>query len=154
MVNWKILIVSFLLVFLVSSLGGLFMSNVNSDWYDSIRPSLAPPDYWFGIVWPVLYVLIALSLYFSWINSKKKDKSLIKWSYGSNLVLNAIWTPLFFGLQNALLGFIDIILVLITTIWMIKISWKIDKKASYMLIPYLLWIIFATILNLQSLINS
>lgn len=145
--NWKVLFVSFLSVIAVSLFGSLFMGDVKSGWYASIKPSISPPDYLFGIVWPILYILIALALYFSWTNSKGRLRRLVGWIYGINLVLNAIWTPLFFGLKNPLYGFIDIVLIWITIVWMLFVSWKADKKAFWMIVPYFLWVSFATVLN-------
>ncbi|MBU1988743.1 MAG: tryptophan-rich sensory protein, partial [Nanoarchaeota archaeon] len=73
-INWKVLIVSFVIVYLVAFVGSLFTSPVtDSEWYDSIKPSITPPGWVFPIVWNVLFFLIGLSLYFSWINAKKLD---------------------------------------------------------------------------------
>lgn len=147
-VNWKILIASFVIVFLVAFIGSLFTSgNTNSSWYDSIKPSITPPNYVFPIVWNILFVLIAFSLYFAWISSKKKDKNKLVLVFGLNFLLNILWSFLFFTLKNPVVAFIDILLLLASIIWMIGFTYKINKKSSWLLVPYLLWVAFATILN-------
>ena len=73
-INWKVLIVSLVVVYLVAFVGSLFTSPVtDSEWYDSIKPSITPPGWVFPIVWNILFFLIALSLYFSWINAMESD---------------------------------------------------------------------------------
>lgn len=148
-INWKVLIVSLLLVFIISFIGGLFSSgNTNSSWYLENKPSFTPPNFVFPIVWPILYFLIALSLYFTWIKAKKSEKKKVVGVFGVNLIANALWSYLFFGIKNPLLSFIDILIILATIIGMIFVAGKIDKKAGWIVVPYLLWVSFATILNL------
>ena len=147
-IRWKVLIISLILVFLTAFIGSFFTSgNTNSDWYQQIKPSITPPNYVFPIVWNILFFLIALSLYFSWIKAKNKNKKKIAIVFSINLILNILWSFLFFGLRNPLLGFIELIILWISIIVMIKTTYKIDKKSSYLLIPYLLWVSFAGILN-------
>ncbi len=143
-VNWKILISCFVIVFGIGLLGGLFTNTGN--WYDSVKPSITPPGFVFPIVWNILFFMIALSLYFAWIN-KKKDKKLFYWIFGSNLSFNFLWSLLFFGLQKPFLAFVDLAFIWLTILGLIFVGWKIDRKVSYMLIPYLLWVSFAGILN-------
>ncbi len=152
-VNWKVFIVILLIVFGITSIGILFTSgNTDSEWYLENKPSFTPPNFVFPIVWPVIYFLIALSLYFSWIKAKKEEKKKVAMVFGINLIANVLWSYLFFEIQNPLLAFIDILIILGTIIGMIFISGKIDKKAGLILIPYLLWVGFASILNLAFLI--
>jgi tryptophan-rich sensory protein len=93
---------------------------------------------------------MGVSLYIVW-NSKAKKKNALKW-YGTQLVLNAIWTPIFFGLKNPALAFIDIILLWTAILMTIITFSKISKNAAYLMIPYLLWVTFAAILNLSIII--
>ena len=78
---------------------------------------------------------------------KKKYKLKIALVFGINLIANALWSYLFFGLKNPLYGFYDIVIIELSLIAMLIITWKTSKKAFYLLIPYLLWVSFATILN-------
>ena len=149
-VNWKVLIVSFVIVFgLLAGVGTLVMQNGSSTaWYESIKPTITPPGYVFPIVWNILFVLIAFSLYFAWTSAKNKSNRIkIAWAYGANFVFNILWSLFFFGMKNPLLGFIDIILVWFTIVVMFSVSSKISTKAEWLLLPYFLWVSFATILN-------
>jgi len=146
--NWKVLILCLIIVYLVALIGSIFTSpNTSTDWYNSIRPSITPPNWVFPIVWNILFFLIACSLYLAWINSKKKDKSKLAWVFGINFILNIFWSVLYFGLKNPLLSFFELLLLEASIIWMILITKKISKKASYLLWPYLIWVAFAGVLN-------
>ena len=154
-VNWKVLIISLILFYLSGYIGNLFTSqSVNSSWYQNIKPEIAPPNFLFGIVWSVLYLFIALSLYFAWtgIEDHLQKNSLII-SFGENLILLTLWSIVFFGINNVGLALFNIILILISICIMIFITWKINRKSSYLLIPYFLWVSFATYLNYLSLLK-
>lgn len=144
--KWKIFIVCFLIVYSVAFLGGLF-TDVDSGWYDLVKPSITPPNYIFPIVWNILFFLIALSLYLAWIKSKKIQKRKIAFVFGINLLLNFFWSVLFFGLKKSPLAFAELIVLWMSILLMILTTYKIDKKSSYLLIPYLLWVSFAGVLN-------
>jgi len=151
-VNWKVLIISLIIVYAVAFTGSLFTSPVtSSDWYESIRPALTPPNWVFPVVWNFLFFLIAISLYLSWTNSKKKgDKNKIAIVFGINLALNIFWSVLYFGLKNPTLAFFELILLWISIFLMIKTSFKINKTSAYLLVPYIIWVSFAGILNYLS----
>ena len=151
--NFKVFIICLLIVFLiVGGIGSLFTTkNVNSDWYQSIQPAITPPNWIFPIVWNILFFLIALSLYFSWINAKKLDvRKKIIIVFGINFILNIFWSVLYFGLKNPFYAFIEIFVLWISIISMIYVTYKIDKKAGWILVPYLLWVSFAIVLNYLS----
>jgi len=151
-INWKVLIACLGIMVLVSLLGSSFSTTgTKSDWFDSVRPSITPPNYVFPIAWTILYVLIGVSLYFAWISAKGKQKNKIALAFLVNLVANVLWSFLFFGMQNAFAAFIDIIIIWVSIIWMIMVCWKIDRKASYLLIQYFLWVSFASALNYLSI---
>ena len=146
------LIVSFVIVFLVAALGSIFTSStVNSVWYESTKPPITPPNYVFPIAWTILFILIALSMFFSWSESKKSDKKKVAAVFAVNLVLNVLWSILYFGLQNPLLAFIELIIFWLSILAMIIVLFRISKKSAYMLIPYLLWVSFAAFLNFLSI---
>lgn len=147
-INFKVLIISLLILVSVGFIGSLFTAgNTSGEWYDSIRPEITPPSFVFPIVWNVLFFLIALSLYFVWINSKKKDKNKIIIIYGLNFILNIFWSFLYFYLRRPDYALIEIFVLLISIISMVVLAWKIDKKASVLLWPYLAWVSFASVLN-------
>lgn len=119
-------------------------------WYQTlIKPSWAPPSWLFGPVWTVLYLLIAISfgtvLYRVY---KKKLKIKFAIPFALNLIFNFAFTPLQFGLQNNLLAALDILLVLITLVWSLKIIYKKIRWVALINLPYLAWVSFATILQL------
>jgi tryptophan-rich sensory protein len=149
----KILIVSLVIVYLVAFIGSIFTSQgTDSEWFEQTRPSITPPNYVFPIVWNILFFLIALSLYFAWINSKNNEnKRKIMLVFGINFILNILWSVFYFSLRNPLYAFIELILLFISIIFMIYVTASIDKKSSYLLVPYLLWVGFAGILNYLSI---
>jgi len=145
-INWKVLIISFIVVHLAALIGSL-STNADSEWYDSVKPSITPPNYVFPIVWTILFIFISLSLYLVWMNSKKNQKKAIGIVFGINLILNALWSYLFFGLQNPLAAFYELILLWISIISMLILNYRINKSGFWMLMPYFLWVSFAGILN-------
>lgn len=141
-----------LISYFVAFIGGLFTSSaVKSAWYESIKPALTPPNFVFPIVWNLLFFLIALSMYYAWNASFKEQRKKIALMFLINFVLNISWSILYFGMQNPLKAFVDIILILISTSVLIVYLWKIDRRASALLIPYFLWVSFASVLNLLSI---
>jgi translocator protein len=146
-----VFIVSFIIVAITAFIGSNFTSQeTNSEWYQSIKPSITPPNYVFPIAWTILFILIVFSLSFSWLKAKNKDKIKIATAFGINFILNALWSFLYFGIKNPGIAFIEIIALWLSILQMIFVTWKIDKKSAYMLIPYLLWVSFAAALNYLS----
>jgi len=147
-INYKVLISCLVIVYLIAFIGSLFTSgNTNLEWYINNKPTITPPNYVFPIVWNILFFLIALSLYFAWIKANKEQKKKIAFVFGLNLILNVLWSFLFFKLQQPLWAFVDLLLFLATIILMISVTWEVDRKVSYLLVPYLLWVTFAGVLN-------
>jgi len=149
--RWGVLIPCLFIVAFISFMGSQFNSSVNSTWYNSIKPSITPPNIVFPVVWTILFFLIALSLYFAWINSNLIEKVSITAAFGLNFFFNVAWTALYFGLKNPSLALFDLICLLLSIILMMRVTYKIDKKSTYLLIPYLIWVIFAGILNYLSI---
>ncbi len=119
-------------------------------WYQKlIKPVWSPPSYLFGPVWTILYILIGISFGTVFFKIWKKELPIIiAIPFILNLIFNALFTPLQFGLQNNLLAAIDIILVLITLIWSMIVIFPFMPWVTYIQIPYLLWVSFATVLQL------
>lgn len=151
-INWTALITSLIVVCAVAVVGSLFTSSsVESEWYESIKPSITPPNWVFPVVWSILFFLIALSLYIVWTSANKENKGKIFICYGINFVFNIMWSVSYFGLKDPLAAFIDLIFLFLSVLYILVFSWKIDRRASYLLIPYLLWVGFAGILNYLSI---
>jgi len=146
-IKWKTLLICFVIVYGIAFAGSLF-TDANSSWYESVKPAITPPNYVFPIVWNILFFLIALALYYSWTDKKsKKLKSKIATVFGINLSLNFLWGILFFKMQNPIISFFELIILWISIIILISTTSKINRHYSYLLIPYLLWVSFAGILN-------
>lgn len=120
------------------------------NWYQQlIKPNWAPPSWLFGPVWSVLYIIIAITYgYSGWLFFKGKISFLIILPFILNIIFNLAFTPLQFGLQNNLLAAIDIILILTTLIWLMIAIYPYASWVTYTNTPYLLWVCFATILQL------
>ena len=130
---------------LIGSLPSFFIKI--GDTYKSFnKPPLSPPGIVFPIVWTILFILMGISIYRVMItNSNQKNEARL--IYFIQLILNALWTPIFFGFRNYFLGFLWIIMLIVLVITMILTFNKIDKISAYLNIPYLLWLIFALYLN-------
>lgn len=128
------------------------MSEINN-WYQSlVKPSWSPPGWLFGPVWTILYVLIIISFGRVFQSFLKKEISfLILLPFILNIIFNLIFTPLQFGLRSNLLAAIDIVLVLITLIWAMVAIYPTFRWVTYLQIPYLGWVSFATVLQLTIL---
>jgi len=119
-------------------------------WYQSlVRPAWAPPAWLFSPVWTVLYVLIIISFGVVFYKAfKKKLPWKVALPFLLNLIFNFAFSPIQFGLQNNLLAAVDIILVLATLIWAMATVYKGIRWVFWVNVPYLLWVCFATILQL------
>ena len=138
-------------VYFIAFLGSVFTSQgVKSDWYQAIKPLITPPNWVFPVVWNVLFFLIALSLYYAWeIKKERKNVILV---FGINFVLNVLWSVFYFGMQNPLLAFVEIIVLWLSILAMIIVLRRISKTSSYLLIPYFLWVSFASVLTYLSIL--
>lgn len=148
--NLKLLIICILITFSIGFIGSVFTSpNTGTDWYDSIKPSITPPSIVFPIVWNILFLLISISLYLALVNSQnKKEKKKILFAFGLNFVLNILWSLIFFELKLLSLAFFELVLFWLSILFLILLTYRINKTASYLLIPYLVWVTFAGVLNL------
>lgn len=147
--NYKKLIISLALPQLAGIIGSLFTSPAISGWYANlIKPSFSPPNWLFGPVWILLYILMGISVYLIWqkIEQDKKAKGAMR-LFWIHLFFNAVWSIIFFGLQNPGLAFINIVIIWLLIIVLIIKFWKINRWAACLLMPYLLWVSFATVLN-------
>ncbi len=120
------------------------------DWYQQlIKPSWSPPPWLFGPVWTALYILIAVSFgKVFWLFWKKQIGFAVALPFVLNLIFNLAFTPLQFGLKSNLLAAIDILLVLATLIWAMAAIYPHARWIAIIQIPYLLWVLFATVLQL------
>ena len=145
-INWKRLIIIIVITFIVGSFFSFFTMN-NMDTFKELQKPINVPGILFPIVWSVLYLLMSISCYIiTTKDDKDKDNALI-W-YAIQLIINSLWSLIFFGFGAYLFAFIWIILLLVSVIIMIIKFYKIDKTAAFLNIFYVLWILFAGFLNL------
>jgi len=146
------LIIALVIPFIASTIGSIFTASSVSTWYQTLNKPIFNPSGWiFGPVWTLLYLLIGIALYLVWID-KSKNKEKAYWVFGIQLGLNALWSVLFFGLQSPLLAFIEIIFLWAAILMTIIYFYKINKKTIYLLVPYILWVSFAAVLNFAIMI--
>ncbi len=135
--------------FLAAAIGSIFTASSVSNWYQTLqKPFFNPPGWIFVPVWTLLFFLIGCSLYLVW-QSDKEGKKKAYLIFGIQLVLNVLWSALFFGLQNPGFAFAEITILWIFIIWNMVIFRKFSSVAAWLLVPYLLWVSFAAYLNLS-----
>lgn len=118
-------------------------------WYEYLnKPFLSPPPYVFAIVWPILYILIAVSLFLFLKDGFRREKLIPFTIFIVQLALNLMWSPIFFGLHNMKLALVVVFLMILLTAIIISYFYKFSKISAILLIPYFLWICFAFYLNL------
>jgi len=143
----KKLVYSLIICLSAGIIGSFFTSSSIPIWYTALnKPFFNPPNWIFGPVWTLLYVLMGISLYIVWTKGFKKNKEAIIW-FAAQLILNILWSILFFGLKSPLLAFVEIILLWIAILITLIKFYKVSKQSAYLLIPYLAWVGFAAILN-------
>jgi tryptophan-rich sensory protein len=139
---------SVLLCQLVGFIGSLFTTPAIPTWYPTLnKPFFTPPNWIFGPVWISLYLLMGISLFLIWRRSDHPQFKPALFFFFVQLMLNVFWSAAFFGLRSPLLGLIDIILLWVAILFTILNFFKISKSAGTLLIPYLVWVSFAALLN-------
>ena len=143
-------VIAMLIAFLPGIFGVMFTPSHSDDaWYNALTNSVITPDGWvFGFAWTILYALLGIALFLI-INNKKTrvNKAKAYALFISQLVLNGLWTYLFFGLHLVGLSVVCLIVLLAVSIWMLVAFKPISKPASYLVWPYVLWLCFALYLN-------
>lgn len=123
-----------------------------SSYYNLLnKPSFAPPEWVFGIAWSIIYPMIAVAaIYLCYLIYKDRHQDTVKLMtvFVINMIGNVLFTPLLFGLQSNILASFDIILVFATLGWFEMVAWKQSKILFFIMLPYFIWIIFATFLQL------
>ena len=142
------LVVSIILCQIAGLLGALFTTPAIPTWYATLKkPFFNPPNWIFSPVWISLFILMGISLFFVWRRTDHPKFKIAFFFFFVQLIFNVLWSIAFFGLKSPLLGLIDIILLWIAILLTIQNFLKISKFAGVLLIPYLLWVSFAALLN-------
>lgn len=146
MKSWLVLTCFLLASFLAATVGAVYLPG---EWYaDLVKPGWNPPNWVFGPVWTVLYFCIGLSGWLVWkaVGWRKAAPALVV--YAVQLLLNAAWTWLFFGLHRPGLAFAEILALWLSILATTILFWRKSRPAALLLIPYLCWVGFAGALNL------
>ena len=133
------------LSFSAAAIGGFFMP---SDWYATLKkPSWNPPNWIFGPVWTALYTIMAIAAWLVWKRGGFPGQRLALSLFLAQLLFNALWSPLFFGLRHPALALADIVLLWLALLGTVAAFWNVRPIAGALLLPYLAWITFAGALN-------
>jgi tryptophan-rich sensory protein len=151
MIKQKILpLMSFILItFIAAFIGSLFTTPSIASWYRNLnKPSFAPPNFLFAPVWTILFFLMAIAAFLVWQNKNNPQAKKALIFYFVQLAFNSLWSIIFFGLHNPGVAFLEIIILWLLILLTLIKFYKIQKIAGLLLVPYLLWVSFASFLNL------
>ncbi len=146
MTKFSKFILSLALVAITALLSSYFTYNGINTFYSNLSmPALTPPNFVFSIVWPILYALMIVSFYL--ILNENNNQSAVN-LFSAQLILHILWTYVFFTLGYFMLGLLVLIMLVLNVLWMIKKFYGLNHLASYLQYPYLIWLLFATYLNI------
>ena len=140
-----------LLIFTILAFGasgwGSYVTNLYKEpWYSTlVKPTFNPPDWIFAPVWITLYIAMSVAVWLIWISPKRSEK--IIYIYFIHLVINGSWSIFFFGLHLILVSLLIIAIIIFFVIWLMKLYYPISKLSTYLMIPYLIWLSYAFVLN-------
>ncbi|SCX31302.1 TspO/MBR family protein [Agrobacterium sp. DSM 25558] len=139
-------LVYLIFVFAVVTIGALIgMNNVPGEWYQTLKkPFFNPPNWIFGPVWTALYVMIAIAGARTWLQSRMGGRMQL---WGSQMLLNFLWSPIFFTMQSPTGALILIVPILICVVAFIIMTSTRDRISMWLFVPYAVWVAFATLLN-------
>ena len=151
------IIVACLAIVVLGGASGFITQSGAGTWYQSLnKPPFQPPTWLFGPAWTILYLLMGISFARIWqVASKSRYPIIRKYAlrglafFGFQFVFNLVWTPVFFGLENPEVALVIIFILLGLIAFLIKHFWRLDRVATFLLVPYFLWVTFATALNLS-----
>ena len=130
-------------------IGTFFTDSSMTSWYQNLsKPAFTPPGWVFGVVWTLLYILMAVAAFIiSQQNLKKPETKAALALFLFQLVLNGLWTPIFFGMHLILTALIEIIILDLAILLTLIMFYKISRIATALLVPYFIWVTFAIVLN-------
>jgi benzodiazapine receptor len=149
-INFPKLITALLIPQVAGILGAVFTTSSISMWYATLeRPSFSPPNWIFGPVWTTLYALMGIAAYLVWTNMRAMDREKKKALklFAIQLVLNTLWSIIFFGQHNIGGALIEIVVLWCAIMSTIMAFAKVSRPAAWLLVPYILWVSFAAYLN-------
>ena len=144
------LLVFLVLVFAASAIGSVFTSMGQPEWYDTLRkPEWTPPGWLFGPVWTALYLAMAIAAWRVWTRTGWSGLRGPLGLFFAQLVLNVAWSGIFFGLRMPGLAFFEIVMLAAAIAATSVAFWRVSRLAGWLMVPYLLWVLFASMLNLS-----
>ncbi len=144
-------VIFFVITYSASFIGGFVTLSFKEPWYSElIKSNYNPPDWVFAPVWTILYLMMTLAIWFFW-HSKNRDIKTI-YVYLIHIALNTTWSIVFFGLHQILLALLVLLLLIFFIIYLILRYKRVNLVSYYLMIPYLLWTIYALFLNFNLLI--
>lgn len=143
------LIIAILICEIIGMIGSLFTIPAIAGWYAHlVKPEFAPPNWIFGPVWTLLFMLMGIAMYLVWKNGlDRRDIKIAFGVFACQLFLNSLWSIIFFGLRSPGEAFVEIIFLWLAILVTIIVFSKISKPAAWLLVPYMLWVSFAVFLN-------
>jgi translocator protein len=153
---WKNLLIAIVAVLALSWLSSLPVT-ANMAWYEGLeKASFNPPSWSFGVVWPILYIMMTIAAWLIWHPTSRNKKQVQKARavFIIQLICNLLWTPIFFGLQSPLYGLAWIAVVWAAVALTLALFWRIRRLAGILLLPYLAWVSFAALLNYSILMQN
>lgn len=142
-------IISLVVVYAAAAIGGIGSANAPVFYRELSLPAFAPPAWWFGPVWTTLYTLMGIGAYLIWRRREQAGAQRALQIFAVQLVLNVLWSWIFFAWYQGALAFVEILLLLAAIVAMLVSFWRVNKVAALLQIPYLLWVSFATLLSFQ-----
>ncbi len=134
---------------LAGATGSLFMTPASAEWYAALaRPTFTPPDWLFGPAWTALYIMMGLAAFLVWRSRAPGCRAALA-AFAGQLVVNALWTPAFFGMRSAVAGLIVIMVLVFAIAIATRLFFKVKRAAGLLMLPYLAWVAFALVLNLS-----
>lgn len=142
------LTISVVICFGAALIGNLATIPQIPTWYSGIaKPAWTPPDWVFGPVWSLLYAMMAVSAWLVWRKFDGRTTRIPLIWFGTQLFLNSVWSVLFFGMQKPAWSMVEVFFLWLAILMTIRAFWALSRWASLLLVPYLLWVSFASILN-------
>lgn len=141
------LLVFLLITYLAAAIGSIGSLNAPQFYRELVLPSWAPPGWLFGPVWTALYTMMAIAAWLVWRSGAFSATARALQFFGAHLIVNALWSWLFFAWYQGAAAFINILILWLMIVITMRLFWRHSRLASALLLPYLLWVSFATVLN-------